>query len=261
MDNAIPNEIRTQISLATQLLKNTLPQLQTIHLYGSALDGGLKPLSDIDLFVTVSNSLDEDVRKILCTELLKISAYPGTHPSFRALEVTLVVKSDVIPWRHPARRDLQFGEWLRKDILNGVFEGAVIDPDLAILISKVRKNNIALVGPSAQDFFEPIPKKDFFATLKQTLSLWNEPSDWQGDERNILLTLARIWYSAETGEIASKEAAAKWLLQRLPTEYQVIIRMALEEYIGLDKNSVSKYPAQVENYIHYSKSQILSILD
>ena len=48
------------------------------------------------------------------------------------LELTVVARSEVVPWRYPARRELQFGEWLRHDILSGTFEPAVLDHDLAI---------------------------------------------------------------------------------------------------------------------------------
>ncbi|MFK6421978.1 ANT(3'') family aminoglycoside nucleotidyltransferase, partial [Acinetobacter baumannii] len=37
-------------------------------------------------------------------------------------EVTIVVHDDIIPWRYPAKRELQFGEWQRNDILAGIFE-------------------------------------------------------------------------------------------------------------------------------------------
>ena len=261
MDKIIPNEIATQVSLATSLLKKLVPQLQAIHLYGSAVDGGLKPYSDIDIFVTLASPLDEGLRHTICLELLKISAFPGTNKSLRALEVTFVFTSEVIPWRHPAKRELQFGEWLRSDILNGSFEPPVIDPDLAILLTKIRKNSIALFGPEADQFFEPVPKKDFFATLRQTLSLWNQPEDWKGDERNILLTLARIWYSAETGEITSKESATNWLLERLPAEYQDILRNALEEHLGATPNNAAYSSEKIGSFISYSKMQIENSLN
>ena len=40
-----------------------------VHLYGSAVDGGLKPHSDIDLLVTVTVRLDETTRRALINDL------------------------------------------------------------------------------------------------------------------------------------------------------------------------------------------------
>ena len=46
--------------------------LLAVHLYGSAVDGGLKPHSDIDLLVTVTVRLDETTRRALINDLLKL---------------------------------------------------------------------------------------------------------------------------------------------------------------------------------------------
>ena len=44
---------------------------------GSAVDGGLKPHSDIDLLVTVTVRLDETTRRALISDLLETSGFPG----------------------------------------------------------------------------------------------------------------------------------------------------------------------------------------
>lgn len=48
---------------------------------------------------------------------------------------------EVKAWRYPPRREMQFGEWLRKDILIGIFEPAVLDIDLAILLTQARQHS------------------------------------------------------------------------------------------------------------------------
>nr|UGK56679.1 hypothetical protein [Escherichia coli] len=57
-----------------------------------------------------------------------------------------------------------------------------------------------MVGPAAEELFDPVPEQDLFEALNETLTLWNSPPDWAGDERNVVLTLSRIWYSAVTGK-------------------------------------------------------------
>ena len=74
--------------------------------------------------------LDETTRRALINDLWK-RRLPGSE-ILRAVEVTIVVHDDIIPWRYPAKRELQFGEWQRNDILAGIFEPATIDIDLAI---------------------------------------------------------------------------------------------------------------------------------
>lgn len=254
--NAVPREISEQVAQACAVIQHGLSKLQAIHLYGSALDGGLKPSSDIDLLVTVGVSPDENTRKRLLLDLLNVSAPPGRHKTLRALEVTVVSYGEVVPWRHPARRELQFGEWLREDLLSGRFEPPILDHDLAVLFTKIRQHSLSLMGAEAAVLFDPVPKRDFLEALSETLSLWVSPKDWAGDERNVLLTLARIWYSASTGQIAPKDVAATWLLERVPSEHQNILREAREAYLGHCQDRLSSRAEQVKAFIDFAKASI-----
>ncbi|TYW85201.1 AadA family aminoglycoside 3''-O-nucleotidyltransferase [Klebsiella pneumoniae] len=254
MSNAVPAEISVQLSQVLNVIKRHLEStLLAVHLYGSALDGGLKPYSDIDLLVTVDTRLDETVRQALFVDLLEISAFPGQSKVLRALEVTIVVYSDVVPWRYPARRELQFGEWQRKDILAGIFESATNDVDLAILLTKARQHNIALVGSAAEDFFNPVPESDLFKALAGTLKLWNSQPDWEGDERNVVLTLSRIWYSAATGKIASKDVASNWAMERLPAQHQLVLFEARQAYLGDGGDCLASRADQLTAFVHFVK--------
>ncbi|MBU5568418.1 nucleotidyltransferase domain-containing protein, partial [Escherichia coli] len=50
---AVTIEISNQLSEVLSVIERHLePTLLAVHLYGSAVDGGLKPHSDIDLLVT-----------------------------------------------------------------------------------------------------------------------------------------------------------------------------------------------------------------
>jgi predicted nucleotidyltransferase len=262
MIDSIPTEIIEQLSQARAVIERHLAStLQAIHLYGSALDGGLKPHSDIDLLVTVSARPDESIREVLLLDLLTVSAPPREDKTLRALEVTVIAHNEVVPWRYPARRELQFGEWLRKDLLNGNFEPAVLDIDLTILLTKARQHSITLVGPAAEELFEPVPEHDFFKVLADTLKQWNSRADWVGDERNIVLTVARIWYSAATGRIVPKDVAADWVLERVPIEYQPILHEARQAYLGHSEDNLAARADQTTAFILFAKSTILDLLE
>lgn len=255
-------QISEQVSQVRGVIERHLASaLQAVHLYGSALDGGLKPDSDIDLLVTVDARLDEAVRRALLLDLLETSAPPGEGEALRALEVTVVVRNEVVPWRYPARRELQFGEWLRKDILANVFEPAVEDADLAILLTKARQRSIALTGPAAEELFDPVPQGDFFRAIADTLGQWESSPDWAGDERNVVLTLARMWYSAVNGRIAPKDVAADWAMERLPTEYQPILLEAREAYLGRCDDHLASRADRTTRFILFMKSQVIGVLN
>lgn len=261
LDRPLPADLSAQVSQARDLIERHLgPTLLAAYLHGSALDGGLKPCSDLDLLVVVAAPPDEATRRALLRELLDVSAPPAHSPSLRALEVTVVVHSDVVPWRYPARRQLQFGEWLRQDIGAGIFEPAVLDPDLAILLTQVRQTSLALLGPPAEHLFDPVPCSDFHRALSDTLGLWNTPADWSGEERNVVLALARIWYSAVTGEIAPKAVAADWAAERLPARHRSIVLEARQAYLGWGEDRLSGRGDQVAEFIDFVKAEIAGVL-
>ncbi len=261
MIESIPLEITDQVSSALALLQRRLGSgLLAVHLYGSAQLGGLKPHSDIDLLVTLSAPPVEAVGRGLLLDLLTLSAWPGRHPTLRALEVTAVVRSEVVPWRYPPRRELQFGEWLRGDLQAGIFAPALLEADLAILLSQARRSSIALYGPPAAEIFEPVPQRDFFQALADSVRQWNSVEDWSGDEGNIVLTLARIWYSSVTGEIVPKDKAAEWVLPRLPQEYHPVLMETRLAYLGAAEEHLADRQDQVAGFIQFSKKAILDIL-
>lgn len=258
----IPSEISSQLSLTVEVIKRHLSlKLLAVHLYGSALDGGLKRYSDIDILVTVTEKLSDALREALIIDLLKISAPPGESPMLRALEVTIVVLDDIVPWRYPAVRHLQFGEWQRKEIIDGIFDLEVSDPDLTLLLTKATQKSIALIGPPADVLFDPIPEKDFYAVLSDTLNLWNSPADWENEERNILLTLARIWYSAMTGMITSKDSASAWAIERLPKEQTSVLFEAQQAHLGYVEDRLALRGEQVAEVIAVLKSEIVKTLN
>ncbi len=61
----ISNQLSEVLSVIERHLESTL---LAVHLYGSAVDGGLKPYSDIDLLVTVAVKLDETTRRALLND-------------------------------------------------------------------------------------------------------------------------------------------------------------------------------------------------
>lgn len=261
MTAPIPEAITTQLPLACEAIQCHLAaNLLAIHLYGSALDGGLKPHSDIDLLVIVATHPDAATLRYLQRDLLAISAPPGQHATLRALEATVIAHAEVTPWRHPARRELQFGEWLRQDILAGILEPPTYDPDLAILLTKARQHSIALHGPDITELLPAVPEHDFQQALADTLKLWNTAEDWHGEEANIVLTLARIWYSAQTGNIAPKNVAADWLLQHLPAQHQAIVSRARQEYLAPTGSTLPWPAAPLAAFIHAAKARITEIL-
>ncbi|SCB23304.1 AadA family aminoglycoside 3''-O-nucleotidyltransferase [Cupriavidus alkaliphilus] len=258
---SLPAEIAQQVRVAQAVISRHLAgTLLGVHLFGSALDGGLRPLSDIDLLVTTRDVPGDAARRALLRDLLEVSAPPGSGGLRRPLEVTVVAHGEVVPWRYPATRELQFGEWLRQDIEAGVFEGRMPDHDLAILVTQVRQHGIALLGPPATACFEPVPRPDFIAALTDTVAQWRTESDWAGDERNVVLAMARVWYSAASGRIAPKDVAAAWALERLPGAHRPLMAAARAAYRSGGPDDPVLGGAAVAAFMQYARTAVSKLL-
>lgn len=257
MSGNIPPSIALQVAQARQIIeKNLSDSVVGIHLFGSAVDGGLQPYSDIDLLVAVNQTPSEATCRALMTELLTASAPAGVATSLRALEVTVLALEHVVPWRYPARRELQFGEWLRDDLLADIVEGPMVDNDLAILLTKARAKSVVVAGQSADTLFEAVPHKDVRNALLDTVAQWNKAEDWEGEERNIILALARIWFTATNGEITSKASAAAWLLERIEPPYRLVLSKARAGYLGQEQDDLASYAPEVEAFIMRAQREI-----
>ena len=68
------------------------------YLFGSAVAGGLRAASDVDVLVIVECGLPELVRSRLIADLLQVSGPVGNDEGRRPLELTIVCQSDVLPW-------------------------------------------------------------------------------------------------------------------------------------------------------------------
>ena len=96
-----------------------------------------------------------------------------------------------MPWCHPARRALQFGAWLRRELCAGIVEPPCVGHDLAILLTKIRRHDVALLGSRAAAWFESVPRA-FVAALPATVAQWHAERDWRGDEYAGVLAHTRI---------------------------------------------------------------------
>lgn len=220
------------------------------YLYGSATTKGLRPDSDIDLLMLTRRSLTDFERSALVSLLLEVSGWKGHAGRFpevatrQPLEVTSLILDDLRPLTGSPRCDFQYGEWLREDILAGMLPEPVHDPDVVALLAAAQDSYEVLRGPAMEDLLEPVPPE----LLRQAL-LAVVPDVIQGvtgDERNSLLTLARIMVTLDTGQVVSKDAAAQAIAPKLTGHDRVLLEYARAGYLGevsddwSDKSSQAK---------------------
>jgi|SRR3989304_2916709 len=205
-----------QVDRALALVRDVLDSdTVAAYLFGSAVFGGLRPESDLDMLVVSKRSTTRAEKQRLVQGLLAASGRRTQQGVWRRVELTIVVQRDVKPWRHPPRFDFQYGDWLRSEFESGDFEPwPTVNPDLAVLITMVVLANSPLLGPPPAEIFDPVPNDDLLRAMVGDIERLRRDID--SDTRNVLLTLARIWSTVATGAIRSKDAAADWVLERLP---------------------------------------------
>ncbi len=201
-----------------------------VYLYGSSIAGGLRQESDIDLLVVSLRSLSTPERRVMTNLLLSYSGRRATVEPDRPVELTSVVHSALTPWNYPPQCDYQYGEWLRDEITAGQLPAAHPDPDLAILLTAARSASEPLRGPALDQITDPVPTTDLRRAIRDSL----QPllADLEGDERNVLLTLARMVVTLETGEIVPKDVAARSVTSSLPEGCRDVLDLARRAYLG-----------------------------
>lgn len=203
-----------------------------VYLFGSAVLGGLRSDSDLDLLVVSRRTTTLVEKQRLVHELMSISGRVNPLGILRRIELTIVVEEDVRPWHYPPNIDFQYGDWLRDEFKRGNLEhlSPALNPDLAVLISMVLMADTPVIGPPPAEVFDPIPYQDLLKAMLSDLDRLRSDISW--DTRNVILTLARIWSTITTGLIQSKDDAAEWALARLPRPHQAVVNRARAIYLG-----------------------------
>ncbi|MER8161276.1 aminoglycoside adenylyltransferase domain-containing protein [Streptomyces sp. NPDC094472] len=225
-----------------------------VYLYGSASTSGLRAGSDIDLLMVTHRSLTAPERAALVSLLLSISGWHGHAERFpdaahrRPIELTSIVIADVHPLTDTPRCDFQYGEWLRADLTDGHLPQPTNDPDAVVLLATTHSACRVLRGPAFGDVVTSVPsellRKAILAVIPDILE------EIGGDERNVLLTLARILVTLDTGQIVSKDAAAEAVAQTLTTTDRDLLERARAGYLGTITDNWTGLTSRVTELAH-----------
>ncbi|CAN5130610.1 aminoglycoside adenylyltransferase family protein [soil metagenome] len=241
-DSSLPEHLaleetdREQIAHVLAPLRDVLgDELIGAYLHGSSVLGGLRAQSDIDVLAVSARRITRDEKRRIVAHLLAVSGTDSAAAPPRPVELTIVVWSEIRPWRYPPTMDFQYGEWWRKEFERGELEPwpSRTNPDLTPLVAMVLLGGATLTGPPPYEVFDPVPDADFIDALVAGIAALMDDID--SDTRNVVLTLARIWSGVVTGAVQSKDAAAEWALPRLAPEHRVVLARARGIYLGTEE--------------------------
>jgi predicted nucleotidyltransferase len=253
---------REQLDRVVALVRDVLgPNAAGVYLFGSAVFGGLRPRSDLDVFVVSARPTTREEKQRLVDRLLVISGRSTPQGMWRRVELTIVVESEVKPWRYPPSFDFQYGQRFRPAFANGNLAPwpTTTDHDLASLITMVLLANRPLVGPPPADLLDPVPHDDLVRAIVGDIDALLGNLD--SDTRNVILTLARIWSTVASGLIRSKDTAADWALPRLPFEHRGVLTRARAIYIGDEEECWDDLRQQVRAYADHVVAEIRRLDD
>lgn len=224
MDHLLDQDLRQFDAIFDAVTAAIGDAIVSVYRYGSAVNGGLRPASDLDVFVVTDRPMNDGERQTLIEALLRVSGR-----DFRPAEVTVAQLSSLVPWPDSPLRDFQFGEWLRQDFENGYLSPPQVDHDLAPLVATVLTSCEALVGPSAKDLLVPVPQQRLVLAMQAGVD--GLLDDLDDDTTNVLLTLCRMLLTAATGSIESKDAAASWVIETLDLRNIDTLSLARARYL------------------------------
>ncbi|SCB42810.1 aminoglycoside adenylyltransferase family protein [Rhizobium multihospitium] len=253
----IPAEARAALAIAKEVFGE---HLRAVYLHGSAVAGGLRPQSDVDVLAIIDRPMTDSMRKRLLAHLLAVS---GRHPvrpgAPRCIELMVFLKDHLAAPPFPACSEFVYGEWLRDSFEAGGFPEPLCDPDITLVLAQARQQALTLFGRGPGDLLAEIPAEDIGRALREALPALL--ANLHGDERNVLLTLARMWRTAATGEFVSKDIAADWVMQR-PSEQAIrtAMQLARDAYLGEIQDDWRFRREEARHAATYLHRQILSLL-
>ena len=239
-----------------ELLRRELAgSLVAVYLHGSAVAGGLRPASDIDLLAVAERPLSPEIAATLTRGLMGASEYPSGGNALRPVEVIIFLRGDLAAPAYPARAAFVYGEWLRGEFEGGNMPTPGADPELTLVLAQARREAVPLFGPGAEGLLPVIPRRDIRRAIGDVLPALF--ASLRGDERNVVLTLARMWRTLATDDFVSKDAAAGWALERIPAEHVPLLAAMRAAYLGAGGEAAQCGEPEIRRAAGWLREQVL----
>jgi hypothetical protein len=189
-------------------------QFVALYLYGSLSSGDFDPtISDIDFCVVTKDEIPESLI-----------------PQLEAMHKKYAASDD--HWAHKLEGSYIPQEALRRYTSNGpayptVNEGkfylAGHGTDWIIQRHIMRESGVVIAGPDPRTLIDPVTPDEIRSAPLGVLRDWWEPMlanpDWVRDplyQSFAVVTMARVLYTIELGEVASKPQSAQWAQHAYP---------------------------------------------
>ena len=246
--------------LASDVVRDAFnAELHGLYLFGSAVTGGLRPSSDLDLLALVTIPAEAGVYRDLARRLLAVSSWCPRTRTGRPVELTVLALADLLPSRYPPLKQFQFGEWLRSELERGDVAPPAEDPDVTIILATARTRSVALEGPPLAHLIDPVPEGDLRRAMADALPQLMQ--GFSGDERNVILTLARMWVTLSSGDIVPKDEAAARMLEHIDPTHHSTLDLARRAYLGEIEDDRRLREQAARAFVEYASTEIRRLLE
>lgn len=227
-------------------------RLVGLYLGGSLAAGDFNPRrSDIDFLSVTEGSLPSEFISTLRAMHARLSAsglawagrLEGSYIPRDALR-----RYDPARARHPALR------------VDGSFDIDQHGPDWVILAYIFRQHGIPLAGPPLPELIDPVSADDLRRASRGILEEWWAPQLidshrlLSGEYRAYaVLTMGRILYTLQQGEVVSKPAAARWAQAALGGRFAALIQRALAWPSDPLENTLAETLAFIQDTLVHSR--------
>jgi len=196
-----------------------------LYIYGSLASGDFNPQrSDVDFLVVTNGKLPEST----------LIALKAMHERIAASGVKWATKLEgsYIPGNALRRYD-PARSW-HPSFWNGKFGVDHHRSDWVIHLHLIRERGIVVAGPHPSTLIDPIQPDDLRRAVLAVMNEWwapqlDDPSRLRCDEYQVyaILTMCRMIYTLEHGEVASKSVAAHWAQDALVPRRPALIEQAI----------------------------------
>ena len=255
-------DVKQQISNVVHILSSSLKNnLSGFYLNGSMVLGFFdEKNSDIDMIGVIDNILSVNEKIELGSQLLSIHQKPCP------LEILLVAKEHLIPWQYPPVCNFYFSEYFSEQYRQFVLGENLSHRLLTInsntlnitpCLKLTKEKGLCLYGKDIKELIADVPESDFWDAISSNALDCDAASNNDSHRPFAILTLCRILSYQKTGELFSKQEAAFWAMDELPSIFRPIISNALFEKYKLGEKS--SYPVEdAESFKSYMLEHIKS---
>ncbi|MBA3822543.1 MAG: DUF4111 domain-containing protein [Ktedonobacterales bacterium] len=256
--NAVVHELLTAIQAILGA------QLQGVYLVGSLALGDFRPQnSDLGLIMVTVGTLSDEAVTML-RDLHRRFDQSGS--PWVAHVDAVYIPQDVLREPSPTADRYPILEW------PGSLALGPLESGWAIQRYTLREYGVVVSGPDPRTLLDLVNPDDLRQVSAAIVERWRDQAHcdpewlaWLREPENhifVVLTLCRVFYTLETGSVASRPAAARWAEHHLPSRWRKLIGHATTEQLtkddGPDDEVTDTVALPEYTYEHYHQWQASS---